>query len=61
MTSAEFKAALAAAQLSRRSLALTLGVHVVTVNRWACGVLDVPQYAAAYLILAAQINHAHCS
>ena len=52
MTSAEFKAALAAAGMTRRSLACVLGVHIVTVNRWATGALPVPMYASAYLTLA---------
>lgn len=54
MTDSEFKALLAAAGLSRRLLAEVLGVHIVTVNRWACGDLAVPKYAAAYLQL---LNH----
>lgn len=56
MTFAEFLSALAAAGMSRRSLADVLGVHIVTVNRWATGALPVPMYASAYLELARSVE-----
>lgn len=49
MTSAEFRAALAALGETQASLARTLGVHPMTVMRWANGHLAVPQYVQAYL------------
>jgi transcriptional regulator with XRE-family HTH domain len=51
MTAAEFRAALAALNLSQRALAARLGVEASTVNRWALGKADVPQYAAYVLEL----------
>jgi transcriptional regulator with XRE-family HTH domain len=52
MTSDQFRAALKALNLPQRQLALALGLDVGTVNRWARGILPVPQYAEAYLELA---------
>lgn len=51
MTSAEFRAALAELGLSQAQLSRTLGVHPMTVMRWANGHLVVPRYVAAYLAL----------
>jgi len=44
MTSDEFRAELKALGLSRRALALRLGLAVTTVNRWALALAPVPQY-----------------
>jgi DNA-binding transcriptional regulator YdaS (Cro superfamily) len=52
MTYREFRAALGQLRLSQVAFAATLGVHPVTVARWAGGALAVPRYAAAYLELA---------
>jgi transcriptional regulator with XRE-family HTH domain len=46
MTEIEFCAALDYLKLSRRQLALRLGVAESTVSRWARGELPVPRYAA---------------
>jgi DNA-binding transcriptional regulator YiaG len=51
MTSDEFRAALKALGVRQRWLAARLGVDANTVNRWATGKLDVPQYAVAYVEL----------
>jgi DNA-binding transcriptional regulator YiaG len=49
MTPAEFRGEIRALGLSQRALAATLGLAISTVNRWAVGQADVPQYAVAYL------------
>jgi transcriptional regulator with XRE-family HTH domain len=51
MTEIEFCATLDRLKLSRRQLALRLGVAESTVRRWACGELPVPRYAAYVLEL----------
>jgi transcriptional regulator with XRE-family HTH domain len=43
-----FRAELVAHGLNQRELADHLGVDFRTVNRWATGKLDVPQYVVAY-------------
>jgi transcriptional regulator with XRE-family HTH domain len=51
MTADEFRAALKACGLRQNALAELLGVHIMTVNKWAKGLLPVAPYAVAYLDL----------
>jgi len=54
MTSDELRAALARLQLRQVALAAALGVHRVTVARWASGRVEVPRHVAAWLALYAR-------
>lgn len=47
----EFREALAGLKLRQSALAKELGVHAVTVSRWAHGAVPIPQYVVAYLRL----------
>jgi transcriptional regulator with XRE-family HTH domain len=49
MTTAEFRSTIRALGLTQRALAERLGLATSTVNRWAQGQVEVPQYAVAYL------------
>jgi DNA-binding transcriptional regulator YiaG len=52
MTASELRAALQRLRLRQGAFAALLGVHRVTVGRWANSELEVPGYVAAYLALA---------
>jgi DNA-binding transcriptional regulator YiaG len=52
MTGEEFKAALARLRLRQAAFARRLGLHEVTVSRWATGSRRIPNYIVAYLELA---------
>jgi DNA-binding transcriptional regulator YiaG len=56
MTPTEFRATLRALGLTQRALAERLGLATSTVNRWAKGHADVPQYAVAYLDLVREVK-----
>lgn len=45
MTQDELRAYLAARSMSQRALARLLGVHPVTIARWATGVYPIPRWA----------------
>ena len=49
MTAVEFRAAMRNLGITQRALAERLGLAISTVNRWAMGQAEVPQYAVAYL------------
>lgn len=51
-----FRAALTDAGLSQSELGRLLGKDSVTVNRWCCARLDVPQYARAFLAAYARLG-----
>jgi DNA-binding transcriptional regulator YiaG len=55
MTANEFRAALARLRLRQTAFAETLGVHRVSVNRWANGKETIPRYAIAWLELQEQL------
>jgi transcriptional regulator with XRE-family HTH domain len=56
MTANEFRDALKALGMTQRSFAERLGLAATTVNRWALGTLPVPQYAVAFLQVAAELQ-----
>ena len=58
MTGPELRDALKTLGIRQQWLAERLGVQPQTVNAWAAGRLDVPQYAVAYLALLAQLRRA---
>ena len=51
MTNTEFRVAMKSLGVSQNWLAERLGVHWVTVSRWANGALEVPPYASFTLDL----------
>ena len=55
MTAIELRAALKRLNLKQGHLAVTLGVHWVTVSRWCRGEMEVPRYVVAYLELLDQV------
>lgn len=52
----EFRETLARLRLRQSALAKELGVHPVTVSRWANGALPIPQYVVAYLRLYERLD-----
>lgn len=56
MTSAEFRAALAALNLRQSWLAERLGINPTTVNRWATGAAPVAPYVPYVLELLRERN-----
>jgi DNA-binding transcriptional regulator YiaG len=45
LSARQFRARLKDAGISQQKFALWLGIHYVTVNRWANGHVEVPRYA----------------
>jgi DNA-binding transcriptional regulator YiaG len=55
MTAIELRAALKRFGVKQGEVAVTLGVHWVTVSRWCRGEMEVPRYVVAYLELLDQV------
>jgi DNA-binding transcriptional regulator YiaG len=56
MSATELRSTLVRLRLRQGALAETLGVHRVTVGRWASGEAEVPRYAIAYLELLERLG-----
>jgi DNA-binding transcriptional regulator YiaG len=54
LTARQFRNRLQTAGVSQQKFALFLGIHFVTVNRWANGHVEVPRYAGILVDLLAK-------